>query len=293
MARSSLIEAKVRNALEQARFFFTRKGKKTIFIEGVKDYKMLSPLVNDDIRLEVLDGKPNVIYVGGKYTSDKFAIQNKYVMIMADIDYDVIIRKPLLNNVEYNVFCKNKGFFYNDLELFLINTNALKKLLINHNINFTNEELEIFKDSIERASRFFGKYRAADESLKLKIGGNSVLNGFSIDDYLIPSATTIDVDCDAFLKQLPLWSNRKELTEDLLLEAERLDSEYGRKWELSNGHDVTKMITAYIEEKESVRRRRKITLKHEDVELVLRVACDSSDYRNSPMGEALSLFGAI
>lgn len=288
-----MVQPKVRNALDQARFFFTRKGKKTIFIEGVKDYKMLSPLVNDDIRLEVLDGKPNVIYVGGKYRQDNFAIQNKYVMIMADVDYDVVINKSLSINVEYNVYCKENGFFYNDLELFLINTNALKKLLINHNVNFTTEEFEIFKDSIEKTSRFFGKYRAADEFLKHTLGGNSVLNSLSIDDYLIPNAMTIDVDGDAFLEQLPRWSNRKELIDDLLSEAERLDSEYSGKWDLSNGHDVTKMITAYIQEKESVKRGRKITLRHEDIELVLRVACDSSDYRNSPMGAALSLFGAI
>lgn len=293
MSKSSLVAPKVRNALNDARFFFTRKGKKTIFVEGEKDYKMLHPLVKDDVRLEVLDGKPNVLFVESKYLTDKFAIQNKYVMMMADVDYDIVLGKILKHSIDYNVFCKSNGFFYNDLEIFLVNTKALKKLLTNNNVYLSSEELEDFKNSIESASRFFGKYRAADEYLKHTMGGYSVLNSFSMDDYIIINDMTIDVNTNAFLEQLPLWANRTELVEDLSSEAERLNRKHAGLWELSNGHDVTKMITLYIEAKETRRLSRKVNIRHNDIELLLRAACDSNDYTMTPMGTALGQFGAI
>lgn len=290
---SSLIQPKVRNALDQARFFFTRKGKKTVFIEGVKDYKMLSPMVNENIRLEVLEGKPNIMFVENKYSQDKFAIQHQYVMIMADVDYDVVINNGISKNVDYNVFCHNKGVVYNDLEIFLVNTLALKKILINKDIDLSTADIEALKSSIEETSRFFGKFRAADEYLKKKIGGRSILNGVVIDDYLIVREMTVGFNSDAFLMQLPLWSNRKECTDDLLLEAERLNHEHSTKWALSNGHDVTKILTAFIEKKLQNKRKHKVYVKPDDIELILRVACDSAEYRQSPMGIALSQFGAI
>ncbi|WFC81238.1 hypothetical protein [Enterobacter quasiroggenkampii] len=293
MNKSSLISPKVRNALDQARFFFTRKGTKTIFIEGSKDFKMLYPLINETYRLEVLDGKPNIMFVENKYSQDKFALANKYVMFMADVDYDVVIQNKMSDYVHYNVLCNNAGFIYNDLEIFLINTIALKKVLVNYGVEFSDSDVEMLKNALEKTSRFFGKYRAADEFLKKKLGGNSILNGFSIEDYVIVTDKLVEPDSSGFLSQLPLWANRKEYIEDLLEEANQFNNKCVKEWALSNGHDVTQILALFISEALSANRRNKISIKSNDIEMLLRVACEKNDYEKSPMGHALRRFGAI
>jgi len=293
MSNSSLMSPKVRNALSQARFFFTREKKKTVFIEGDNDLKLISPFINDDIRLEVLNGKPNILFVESRYLEDKFAIENGYVMIMADVDYDVLLNNRISNYIDYNVFCKDKGILFNDLEVFLINTRALKKIMINYGLYSSDDDVFNLKNELEDASRFFGKYRVADEYFKKEIGGYSILNSFSIDEYVSINGDNITIDKNKFIEQLPLWANRKEYIDDLLLKAESLDSECGEKWSLSNGHDITKILSIYMESKLSEKHNRKVSMKQNQMELILRLSCDDSEYRRSPMGVALSGFGAI
>ncbi|MDU7339382.1 MAG: hypothetical protein E7L17_14860 [Clostridium sp.] len=293
MSKSSLIQSKIRNSLSQARFFFDREGKKTIFIEGDKDHKMIKPYVNDNIRLEVLDGKPSILYVEHQYLNDKYAKENNYVMLMADIDYDVVVNNNISDLINYNVFCRDSGFLFNDLEIFLFNSNSLKKIISNYGLYESDEYFQSLKNSIEKVSRFFGKYRAADEVLKKKLGGNSILNGINIKGYFSVSGNEINANESEFIDQLPLWSNRKELVEDLLIEAESLNKKHVDKWSLSNGHDITEILSVYLEVNLSMKEKKKININRNSLELLLRVACDTQEYISSPMGGALNKFCTI
>ena len=292
MSKSSLVPAMVRNALNQARFSFTRNGVKTVFVEGLNDRKMIEPMINKDTRLEILHGKDNVMSVNGLYARDNFARQKGYVMLMADVDYDIIINRGTSNDVTYNVVCSQSGHVYNDLETYLVNTPALKKVMCNYNIFLVDQEIKELAESLELVSRFFGKYRAADESLKYKLGGQSILNGFSIEQFFTVTPS-LSFDEGKFLENLPLWANRKELVDDLIEEANKINNRHSKPWSLSNGHDITHTLSTYISEKESSRVSRKITIKAEDVEKLLRLACDHHEYKSSPMGRALEAFGAL
>jgi len=293
MNKSSLISPKIRNSLSQARFFFDREGKKTIFVEGDKDYKMIKNYVNNNIRLEVLDGKSSILYVKNQFTNDKYAMENNYVMLMADIDYDIVVNNEVSKLINYNVFCMSNGLLFNDLEIFLFNTNAFKKIISNYGLYESDEYFQFLKVSIEKASRFFGKYRAADEVLKKKLGGNSILNGINISGYFSISGHEIKVDEARFIDQLPRWSNKEENIEDILIEAESLNDKHTDEWCLSNGHDITEILAEYLEVNLGIKERKRININRNGLELLLRVACDTQEYINSPMGGALNKFCSI
>jgi hypothetical protein len=68
---------------------------------------------------------------------------------------------------------------------------------------------------------------------------------------------------------------------DLIEIADQLLVGPRENWLLSRGHDVTEMIALHIESKGI----KGITAQR--VEMYLRLACEKSDYQNSPMGRKL------
>lgn len=287
------------NIISSSLFFYNSKKIKTLIVEGPSDKKLLSQwdLNKDSIRIHSCDvkekdlekekdlvkGKDLVYEIFNKFKEkqEEYSRIGNFIFFMADIDYDLIIGKKLhdYHGFIYNAYCKSQNkFFFNDLEGYLINTPAFKKLLIQNEID--DEKIDIILNKLESCSRFIGSYRSADLILKYKEKKtNSILNGLSINSYFDPKEIIIDEK--NFSGNLKNWSNYPELTEELECIANELRKSITTKWALSRGHDITEMLAEYINF------HKKKRLSSSQIETMLKLACEREDFCNSPMGRQL------
>jgi hypothetical protein len=266
---------------------FRSKKIKTVVVEGVCDKRFLSQWQKKeiDIRYAGFDGK--------KIVEDTFSLAQKppysnhdFLYYFADVDYDGVVKNGLHfhKNFIYNAYCFEKDdLIFNDLEIFLVNTNAFSKVLVNHDI-----ELKIcdeIRTKLEAASRNIGAFRAADILLqKRERLTSSVLNGLKVEEFF--DNKNICFDIEKLKLQIPNWTNKKHLVIDLIEIAEQLLKNSILKWELSRGHDVTEMLSLHLEF---------LGFKGtnaQKVELCLRLACEKNEYKDSPMGKKLRQLAA-
>jgi len=257
-------------------------GTQTAVVEGETDKRFLSQWCKPEakIRFAGFQGKGHVenVYKSSKnlpYSASEF------LYFFADIDYDDIDNRPLFLDARfiYNAYChQTKKVEFNDLEIFLINSSALEKVLANHDIE--TARAPALREKLETASRQIGALRAADLSLprKLKLS-KSILNGLEIEPFF--SATDLTIDMDGLLEQLPRWSNYREHVDDLVNEAATINDASPAPWALSRGHDVTQMLTLHLQTQNHP------TLRADKLELMLRLACEYSVFKESAMGRKL------
>lgn len=275
-----------KNVLNNALHMYRSKKIRTAVVEGVCDKRFLSQWLcpNALIRFDGLDGKSLVSQVYSASQTKPYSDYD-FLCFLADVDFDFIAGYKLHNHPSfiYNSFCFTENrLYYNDLESFLINTSAFEKVLVNLDINVS--EADNLRERLERASRVAGSLRAADiivqNSHNLR---SSVLNGLDIRAFFDPKE--VSFDHNELLRALPRWSNYPEYTDDLIEEAERLDREASSRWSLSRGHDLTEMLSLHLES----RGNRGMTA--DKLELMLRLACEFSDFQRSPMGKQLAGLG--
>ena len=265
---------------------FRSKKIRTVIVEGVCDKRFLSQWIQPDslIRFDGLNGKPLVDLVY-KTSRAKPYSDYEFLYFFADVDFDVITNHSLHNhsNFIYNAFCfKENQLHYNDLESYLINTNAFEKVLVNLDIDI--KEAASLRERLERASRVTGGLRAADIIVQRENSlRSSVLNGIEIQAFF--NSHDITFNQDSLFEALPRWSNYREHTDDLIEVAKRLDRESPLNWSLSRGHDLTEMLALHLKH----RGQRSITA--EKLELMLRLACEFSEFLNSPMGKQFAASG--
>lgn len=256
------------------------KKKKTIAVEGLNDERFFNQWFGDSdkVRFTVAGNKENVVELYNKYLNHPSRSKNN-IFFSVDLDWDVVHSKnlPAKDYFLCNSFCLDtNSFHYNDMESFLVNTGALKKILASYDIDFTKINLPSLLSSMEEASRCVGKYKAADDIIKNKLQlRSSILNGLHAVDYF--DAELFSINEDALQKNLPQWSNYKHHVDDLIEEALSLDKKVPTKWALSRGHDITSMLAAYIEFKSDIR------VTPEKIEGQLRLSCELSEFKNTPM----------
>ena len=273
--------------LETAINFYRSKKIKTAIVEGACDRRFIQQWCKPDaaVRFDGFDGKSLVeqAYLGSQ--TGAFS-KHDFLYFFSDVDYDIISGKKITHHPRYinNAYCTEKQQIeYNDLEIFLVNTIALEKLLSNQDIN--PSEANSIRNKLEQASREVGSFRAADITLSKKLGlGRSILNGLEPGTFF--NCKSISIDRASMIEQMPRWSNYPRYIDDLVDEAEALDKSHAAKWALSRGHDVTELLSLHLEDRGS----RGLT--RERVELMLRLACELSDYKNSTMGKQLLADGA-
>lgn len=274
--------------LNNALQMFRSRKIRTAIVEGVCDKRFLSQWipVNAAIRFDGLDGKTLVNLV---YASSQLPPYSKYEFLyfFADVDFDVITMQPLHTHPKfiYNAYCFDENrLHYNDLEAYLINTSAFEKVLVNLDIDVS--EATGLRVQLERASRVTGSLRAADiivqRSHRLR---SSVLNGLEISAFF--NSRDIVFDKAELIRALPGWSNYREHTDDLIEAAQRLDRESPLDWSLSRGHDLTEMLALHLE----CRGKRGMTA--DKIELMLRLACELSEFQGSPMGKRFAASGGM
>lgn len=274
--------------LNNALSMYRSRRIRTAIVEGVCDKRFLGQWVpaGAPIRFDGFDGKPLVELA---YTNSRLKPYSDYEFLyfFADVDFDLITKKPLHDHPAfvYNAFCfDEKRLHYNDLEAFLINTNSFEKVLVNLDIDA--KEAAALRGNLEKASRVTGSLRAADPIVQRANNlRSSVLNGMEIRAFFNPRDLTFNES--EMNKALPRWSNYPVHTDELIEAAKRLDREFPTAWSLSRGHDLTEMLALHLES----RGHRGIT--PEKIELMLRLACEFTDFERSPMGRRLHGSGGM
>lgn len=274
--------------LNNALTMYRSKRIRTAVVEGVCDKRFLSQWIPSGaaIRFDGFDGK-GLVDDAYQASRSKPYSDYEFLYFFADVDFDVIAKLPLNEhpNFIYNAFCFDENRpHYNDLESYLINTNAFEKVLANLDVSV--DEAKGLRERLERASRVTGSLRAADTLLKKSLRlRSSILNGLEIRGFFNPRE--ISFDEGELYKALPRWSNYPEHTDDLIQAAQRLDRESPAIWSLSRGHDVTEMLSLHLED----RGQRGMTA--QKLELMLRLACEFAQFQQSPMGKRLTVSGGM
>lgn len=282
MSRLKRFQSNPVNLLNTALHMYRSKKIKTAVVEGDCDKRFLSQWVKNDaeIRFDGGDGKRLVEIVFEK-SQQKPYNEWDFIYLFADIDYDVVTKRRLIDHPRfiYNAYCFDQAkAIYNDLEVFLINTRALEKVLANLDVD--PRSANGIRGKLEKASRELGCIRAADQILKIRMQlSNSILNGLSIREFF--DASQITIDMMGLRQALPRWSNYPEYIDDLLDLADQLERDTATPWALTRGHDATEMLALHLEA------GGQRTLTRERLELLLRLACEIDAYRDSPMGKRL------
>lgn len=258
-----------------------RNELKILAVEGDGDKRFLSQYFDEEDNLEFIPtyGKEILIQVYNKFRDKKFLNKDSYFFCV-DLDYDIIHNKLELiqnNNFLCNVYCLNSNkYFFNDLESFLVNTSALKKLLSSFDQPHSKKDMNDLNGKLEQASRAVGKYRAADFIVMKEQGlRSSVLDGLVLDNYF-----DVEIFCvlDKKLElEIPNWSKQKLYVDELIEKASELNKTYLQKWELSRGHDITKLLALYLSKKTG----KNITDKQ--IENSLRIGCEKAEFEQTPM----------
>jgi len=262
------------------------KKKRTIVVEGDNDVRFFNQWYGDSdiVRFVSVGGKPNVMVAYSDYVRQQPLKDRKGMFFCVDIDWDLIHGKQLPSKDDFlcNAFCLNSlNYYNNDLEGFLVNTGSLKKVLSSYDIDVSGGFLSSLISKIENASRCIGKYRAADEVTQKRLMlYSSVLNGLNATDFFDPKTFTINES--ELLRSMPRWSNYPLHIEDLIQDADFLDKKFVKPFSLSNGHDITEMLSAYIEANSKVR-----GLTKDKIEKELRLGCELADFKSTPMYEKM------
>ena len=273
-----------RTLLNTALNMYRSKRIKTAVVEGVCDKRFLNQWIvpGTHIRFDGFNGKKLVesSFLGSR---SKPYSEADFMYFFADVDFDGISGVKIHDHPSfiYNAFCFDTGrTLFNDLECYLLNTTALEKILAN--LDIETGSAKDLRQRLEQASRDIGAFRAADILVRRANNlSSSVLNGLEVRAFF--NEKEITVDLHALKKALPNWSNYKEYTNELIETAERLHRESPTPWSLSRGHDVTEMLALHLESRGS------FALSKDKVELMLRLACEFSEFEKSPMAKKLSV----
>ena len=263
---------------------FRSRKIRTVVIEGISDRRFLEQWTKptSSVRFDGMDGKRLVTDVYKASQASPYD-KDRFLLYFADVDWDVIHSKSLIDNADfvYNAYCRNtKKVIYNDLECFLVNTRALEKTMANLDLD-TSGATEI-REKIEYATRQIGAFRAADEIVRRKLGkSNSILNGIEPLEFF--DANSIHIDIAKLINYLPRWANYKEHVDDLVDCANQLLVDYTLPWSLSRGHDVTELLCEHF-----ITRGTK-GLRSDKIEMMLRLGCEMSAFKESPMGVNLQI----
>jgi len=260
--------------------------KKTIFVEGVNDKAFFKQWTSDYIRYDGFCGKKQIEEIK-KYMNlnSRFNMYYDDFLLIADVDYDLTSKLGVMNGIEYFVLDNDGNHIYNDMDIFVLNSSALKKLFSNLRIDIDDCDLDVLKNKIESTTRIFGRYRAADFKLTQGNIDSSILNGLEINQFL--DASTLDVDVSVLEDSISSWSNSLDI-EDLIVTAKEIDNEFKFKWALSRGHDATLVLSLHL-----IHKYNKHFASQPFVEERLRIGCEKAELLSIPIGRSVHSFAGI
>ena len=275
-----------KNLLNTALSLYRSKCIKTAVVEGKCDKRFLSQWIapGSELRFDGFDGK-RLVERAFKDSHAKPYSDHDFLYFFADVDFDGVTKEPLHDHPAfiYNVFCfDQKRVIFNDLETYLLNTTALEKVLVNFDVE--NQAAPGIREKIECASRKVGCLRAADFVVQKRLNlRSSVLNGLELKAFF--NASEISIDSSVLHRALPNWSNHKEHVDELIETAVQLDREWPALWSLTRGHDATEMLALHLCS------RNHHGISAEKIELMLRLACELTEFDQSPMAKRIKTRG--
>lgn len=269
------------NVLDEALMIHATDGnKKFIYVEGGFDRKFLigRGYSEDKYYYLGMTGKPSVISGYKNYMSGKDYERIDKILFLVDVDYDHVTDNVIAGEkIKYFSYCNIENFHqYNDVEGFLLNSNAFYKFCLDYGVEAKVNDI---RNNVELESRRVGKYRAANEYLKKKYGLNkkdTILSKFNIEDYMDDKHFIfLERDFESYQK---INSKHKSYIDELFVEASRINSVFCNKWELSRGHDITEFISLYFYYNNIV------DLKADEIEKILRIGVENTDFESSIIG---------
>lgn len=274
------------------------KSKKivSIIVEGSTDKDLLSGIFheyikNNSVRFVSINGKQKVLDAIDKFNKKKQASEG--VFFLVDVDYDHLCNNLRVDsNLIYSFYCnfENKIFF-NDMEIFLINTIALEKIIIN--LGADSVDFDLLRSNLEKFSREIGCLRAADNVLNLE--NKSILDGVDLFEFISFSYEkewSMSFDCEKLKSRLLASSPRKLDVDDLFNKSTELLNMYNySSWILSRGHDVTRILEDFL-----INNTKKYVLKEDkhgriyatNVEVLLRMSAEKQDFLKTNVGIRIS-----
>lgn len=264
---------------------YRSKRKHTIFVEGLSDKDFIKQWSESAFVFDGFCGKSLIESVHTLLNRDKVRGQfREHVTLIADIDYDISAGLGKCSGVKYFVVDDGFNHIYNDLDVFLINTRALNKILVSLRIEIDNEQVDNLRELLAQATKVFGKYRCAEQVL-LKSYNGSILDGLDITPFYDP--LTLKVDEGLLRKSIPNWS--KSLSIDELLEAaDKLEVENSLSWSLTRGHDATEILASHIKSAFG-----KKFVDRAYIERQLKIGCELHEFNNTELCKHLVAIGAI
>lgn len=260
--------------------------KKFLFVEGFYDKKFLNKKGFNENEYYYLGmcGKPMVITSLYNFKKPPFN-EIKKIAFLIDNDYDHVTETIIdSSNLFINSICNStKNHFSNDLESYLVCSAALTDWL--DEFGLTLAQINLLKDDVERESRRIGKYRAANELLKkLKSLPEKATILFKIDiEEFFDLKNFLFLEKN-FESRVRYCSNYKELVDELFVLSNTIDHRFSKKWQLSRGHDITELISIYLDTKYS------ISLSADEIEQYLRLSVDTSELKTNPTYRDLQHF---
>lgn len=260
--------------------------KKFIFIEGNTDRKLLINRGYSESLYNFLGmrGKPIVLKAYESYLKNPNYQKIDKILFLVDADYDLFTNKLVESDVFTNFsYCKTLNeLSFNDVDVYLVNSGALKKLAVEWNIPL--EKLNDILKKIEMESRRIGKYRAANELLKIKYNlpeEGSILYGFNIENFFDNNHFLfLEAEFEADIKRV---SSYKHYTSELFDLAHKLSNSNSKLWCLSRGHDVTNLLRMYL-------KINHFEIEQDILEEYLRLSLDQIDFENSVTGSYMLNF---
>ncbi len=251
----------------------TKEQKKLLIVEGLKDKRFYRQFIDSDLDVKFVKGKPKVIETYDLWKSRGSA--KIVVHFVVDVDRDFLLNGCLdqKDNFNYHVWEKNSARGFNDLESFLVKTSAFRKVMANYDIDLdaNNRYLENILD----ATSYVGAFRLADEIVqKEHFLHDSILDGVSLlEEWFSDDMVINKQKFDEYVERRSATNGR--CTEMIDLAKEK----YANKTsdiQLCRGHDITEMISIFVEKKSSRR------TKPEEIEEKLRLACERDFLEGSP-----------
>ena len=279
--------------IDEAKLIFNSYKKITLVVEGETDKDLLVPFfIGKLIRFTESKGKDKSLNMLD-LLNQKSEVEKRGIYFLIDVDYDYLCsRIKEDSNLIYSFYCTDtKTFFFNDIETFLVNSQALTKLLVNlhpkDNVDI-NDCLRLLLPKLENFSREVGAIRAANEMLADR---RTILDGVDLFEFISFNNSNLSnwnmsFDIENLRKRLSSCSPRKSDIDDLFEKAYEL-KQTEPKWRLSRGHDVTEILKDFF-----LHHTKKYLLKEDksgkkyasDIEVLLRIAAEQEEFLKTNVG---------
>jgi hypothetical protein len=256
-----------------------------VIVEGDSDHKLFAQRIDDTkVKLKSVAGKDNVNSIFNTYRDEDCIL-----CCVQDLDTDYITND--LNNhhkLIYNCYPLSNDY-YNDIEIYLINTRSLNILLTEYlPVDYvTKEYVNNLRIQLEQSSRIYDSFFHAYNLLKYgKVSNKSFKNIIEPTDSFYFDANDIEVNKlwieDDKLKHRILINLKLTTNEymQLVQKADSLIRDWQKPWSLSRGHTVTTMLAKYLCFKTP-----KNNISAKNVESALRMAADIEDLKQLPIAK--------